>query len=65
MVLTLNNTQAITADKIYVDGTELSNLYATTNYVNTNGSGGGVSQTDFDAEVATLRDIKVLVITIR
>ena len=54
MVLTLNNTQTITADKIYVDGTELSNLYATINYVNTNS--GGVSQSDFDTEVATLRD---------
>ena len=54
MPLTLNNTQTITADKIYVDGTELSNLYATINYVNTNSS--GVSQSDFDTEVATLRD---------
>ena len=52
--MTLNNTQTITADKIYVDGTELSNLYATINYVNTNS--GGVSQSDFDTEVATLRD---------
>ena len=54
MPLTLNNTQTITADKIYVDGTELSNLYAAINYVNTNS--GGVSQSDFDTEVATLRD---------
>ena len=54
MVLTLNKSQTITADKIYVDGTELSNLYATINYVNTNC--GGVSQSDFDTEVATLRD---------
>ena len=53
MTLTLNNTQTISADRIYVDGTELSNLYATINYVNTNG--GGVSQTDFDTSVANLQ----------
>ena len=53
MPLTLNNTQTISADKIYVDGAELSNLYATINYVNTNG--GGVSQTDFDTSVANLQ----------
>ena len=50
MPLTLNNTQIITADKIYVDGTELSNLYATINYVNTNG--GGISQQDVDDSLA-------------
>ena len=53
MPLTLNNTQTISADKIYVDGTELSNLYATINYVNTNS--GGVSQTEFDTSVASLQ----------
>ena len=54
MVLTLNNTNTLTANKIIVNGTNLSDLYATINYVNTNSN--GVSQTDFDSEVATLRD---------
>ena len=54
MVLTLNNTNTLTADNIIVSGTNLSDLYATINYVNTNS--GGVSQSDFDTEVATLRD---------
>ena len=53
MPLTLNNTQTISADKIDVDGTELSNLYATINFVNTNS--GGVSQTEFDTSVASLQ----------
>ena len=53
MPLTLNNTQTISADKIYVDGTELSNLYATINYANTNS--GGVSQTEFDTSIASLQ----------
>ena len=54
MVLTLNNTNTLTADNIIVSGANLSDLYATINYVNTNS--GGVSQSDFDTEVATLRD---------
>ena len=54
MVLTLNNTNTLTANEIIVNGTNLSDLYATINYVNTNSN--GVSQTDFDSEVATLRD---------
>ena len=53
MPLTLNNTSTLTADKIYVDGTEISSLYATINYVNTNS--GGVSQTDFDTSIANLQ----------
>ena len=53
MPLTLNNTQTISADKTYVDGTKLSNLYATIKYVNTNS--GGVSQTEFDTSVASLQ----------
>ena len=56
MVLTLNNTNTLTANEIIVNGTNLSDLYATINYVNTNGGANGVSQTDFDTEVATLRD---------
>ena len=54
MTLTLNNIQTISADRIYVDGTELRNLYATINYVNTNGGGGGVSQQDVDDSLAPL-----------
>ena len=54
MVLTLNNTNTFTANEIIVNATNLADLYATINYVNTNSN--GVSQTDFDSEVATLRD---------
>ena len=53
MVLTLNNTNSITADNIIVGGTNLSDLYATINYVNANAN--GVSQADFDNEIATLQ----------
>ena len=53
MPLTLNNTQAIHADEITINGTKISSLYATINYVNTNS--GGVSQTDFDTSIASLQ----------
>ena len=53
MVLTLNNTNTLTANEVIVNGTKLSDLYATISYVNSNS--GGVSQTDFDTEVATLQ----------
>ena len=53
MPLTLNNTQAIHADEIIINGTKISSLYATINYVNTNS--GGVSQTDFDTSIASLQ----------
>ena len=53
MVLTLNNTNTLTANEIIVNGTNLSDLYATINYVNTNSN--GVSQTDFDSSIATLQ----------
>ena len=52
MPLTLNNTQTISADRFYVDGTELSNSYATISYVNT--SGGGISQSVLDDSLAPL-----------
>ena len=54
MVLTLNNTQSIHADESTINGTKISSVYATINYVNT--ISNGVSQTDFDSEVATLQD---------
>ena len=50
MVLTLNNTNTLTADNIMVSGTNLSDLYATINYVNTNS--GGISQQDVDDSLA-------------
>ena len=52
MVLTLNNTNTLTADSIIVSGTNLSDLYATINYVNTNS--GGISQQDMDDSIAPL-----------
>ena len=54
MTLTLNNTNTLTADNIVVGGTNLSDLYATINYVNTN-AGGGVSQADFDNSITALQ----------
>ena len=52
MVLTLNNTQSIHADEITINGTKISSLYATINYVNTNS--GGISQQDVDDSLAPL-----------
>ena len=52
MPLTLNNTQTITADEITINGTKISSLYATINYVNTNT--GGISQEDLDDSLAPL-----------
>ena len=54
MPLALNNTSSLSADNIVVSGTTLNDLYATINYENTNSD--GVSQSDFDTEVATLGD---------
>ena len=54
MTLTLNNTNTLTADNIVVGGTNLSDLYAAINYVNTN-AGGGVSQADFDNSITALQ----------
>ena len=52
MPLTLNNTNTLTADNIIVSGTNLSDLYATIKYVNSNS--GGVSQQDVDDSIAPL-----------
>ena len=52
MTLTLNNTNTLTANEIIVNGTSLSDLYATINYVNTNS--GGISQQDVDDSIAPL-----------
>ena len=50
MTLALNNTNTLTADNIVVGGTNLSDLYATINYVNTNR--GGISQSTLDDSLA-------------
>ena len=52
MVLTLNNTNTLIANEIIVNGTNLSDLYATITYVNTNS--GGISQQDVDDSLAPL-----------
>ena len=52
MPLTLNNTNTLKADNIIVSGTNLSDLYATINYVDTNS--GGISQQDVDDSLAPL-----------
>ena len=56
MTLTLNNTNTVSANNIVVNGTALSDLYATINYVDTeisninvgSGGGGGITQQDLD-----------------
>ena len=52
MTLTLNNTNTLTTDNIIIGGTNLSDLYATINYVNTNS--GGISQSALDDSLAPL-----------
>ena len=52
MPLTFNNTNTSSAENIIVSETNLSDLYATMNYVNTNS--GGVSQQDVDDSLAPL-----------
>ena len=52
MTSTLNNTNTLSADNISIGGTDLSQIYATINYVNTNS--GGISQQDVDDSVAPL-----------
>ena len=48
----MNNTNTLTANEVIVNGTNLSDLYATTNYVNTHS--GGISQQDVDDSSAPL-----------
>ena len=52
MVLTLNNTNTLTASEIFVTCTNLSDLYATINDVNTNSA--GISQSTLDDSLAPL-----------
>ena len=59
MTLTLNNTNTVSAYNIVVNGTALSDLYTTINYVDTeisninvgSGGGGGITQQDLDDAV--------------
>ena len=56
MTWTLNNTNTVSANKVVVNGTALSDLYATKTYVDTeisninvgSGGGGGITQQDLD-----------------
>ena len=50
--MTLKNTNTLTANEVIVNGTNLSDLYTTIHYVNTNS--GGVSQQDVDDSLAPL-----------
>ena len=73
MTLTLNNTNTVSANNIVVNGTDISSLYATINYVDTEISninvgsgGGGISQQDLDDAInpiIAVNDGQNLVIT--
>ena len=61
MTLTLNNTNTVSANRVVVNGTALSDLYATKTYVDNEisninvgsggGGGGGITQQDLDDAV--------------
>ena len=57
MTLTLNNINTVSANRVVVNGTALSDLYATKTYVDNEisninvGSGGGITQQDLDDAV--------------
>ena len=59
MTLTLNNTNTVSANRVVVNGTALSDLYATKIYVDNeisninvgSGGGGGITQQDLDDAV--------------
>ena len=72
MTLTLNNTNTVSANRVVVNGTVLSDLYATKTYVDNEisninvGSGGGITQQDLDDAVnpiIAVNDGQNLVIT--
>ena len=72
MPLTLNNTNTVSANRVVVNGTALSDLYATKTYVDNEisninvGSGGGITQQDLDDAVnpiIAVNDGQNLVIT--
>ena len=53
MPLTLNNTNTVTADNIIINGTHLSNLYASIEYVDSQiaSAGGGIIEQQVDDKV--------------
>ena len=53
MSLTLNILQQVSADIIYVNGTDLSSIYATKEEL-TNSTGGAITQQDVDDSLAPL-----------
>ena len=73
MTLTLNNTNTVSANRVVVNGTALSDLYATKTYVDNeisnfnvgSGGGGGITQQDLDAvnPIIAVNDGQNLVIT--
>ena len=73
MTLTLNNTNTVSANRVVVNGTALSDLYATKTYVdneisniNVGSGGGGITQQDLDDAVnpiIAVNDGQNLVIT--
>ena len=74
MTLTLNNTNTVSANRVVVNGTALSDLYATRTYVDNeisninvgSGGGGGITQQDLDDAVnpiIAVNDGQNLVIT--
>ena len=73
MTLTLNNTNTVSANRVVVNGTALSDLYATKTYVdneisnmNVGSGGGGITQQDLDDAInpiIAVNDGQNLVIT--
>ena len=60
MTFTLNNTNTVSANRVVVNGTALSDLYATKTYVDNEisninvGAGGGISQAELDTQLAPI-----------
>ena len=61
MTLTLNNTNTVSANNVVINGTDISSLYATINYVDTEISninvgsgGGGITQAELDTQLAPI-----------
>ena len=61
MTLTLNNTNTVSANRVVVNGTALSDLYATKTYVdneisniNVGSGGGGITQAELDTQLAPI-----------
>ena len=73
MTLTLNNTNTVSANNVVINGTDISSLYATKTYVDTEianinvgSGGGGISQAELDTQLAPIiavNDGQNLVIT--